>query len=57
LGCGARFTGAGGGGCLWAIGEKSNIAALKNGWENIVDKESDADILETKVDFEGILEL
>ncbi len=25
LGCGARFTGAGGGGCLWAVGEKTNI--------------------------------
>ncbi|MGD9732024.1 MAG: galactokinase [Desulfamplus sp.] len=55
LGCGARFTGAGGGGCLWAVGEKSNIAALKNGWKNIVDKEPAADILKTKVDFDGIL--
>ncbi len=55
LGCGARFTGAGGGGCLWAVGEKSDLAALKNVWKNIVDKEPAADILKTKVDFEGIM--
>jgi len=32
-GCGARFTGAGGGGCVWAIGEQENIARLRPVWE------------------------
>jgi len=31
--CGARFTGAGGGGCLWAIGPKEAIAKLKPKWQ------------------------
>ncbi len=53
--CGARFTGAGGGGCLWAIGDKNNIEILKDNWKDIVDKEIDADILDTVVDFKGIL--
>ncbi|MBF0467502.1 MAG: galactokinase [Desulfamplus sp.] len=54
-GCGARFTGAGGGGCLWAIGEKINIESLRDGWKDIVKKEADADVLDTGIDFEGIL--
>jgi D-glycero-alpha-D-manno-heptose-7-phosphate kinase len=31
-GCGARFAGAGGGGCVWAIGETDKIARLKEAW-------------------------
>ncbi|MBF0204561.1 MAG: galactokinase [Desulfamplus sp.] len=54
-GCGTRFTGAGGGGCLWAIGEQSNMKALRSDWKTIVDKEEDADILDTEIDFRGII--
>lgn len=35
-GVGARFTGAGGGGCLWAIGPKKGIEALKPRWAEIL---------------------
>lgn len=27
--CGSRFAGAGGGGCVWAIGSSDNISKLK----------------------------
>lgn len=54
-GCGARFTGAGGGGCLWAVGEKDNIQNLKRGWKEIVNREKDADLLDTSIDFQGII--
>ncbi|MBF0573157.1 MAG: galactokinase [Desulfamplus sp.] len=55
IGCGARFTGAGGGGCLWAIGEKEDIENLKADWKNILDKESEARLLDTMIDFKGIV--
>ena len=53
--CGARFTGAGGGGCLWALGEKEAIDLLKRKWQNILAKVEDAGILETKIDNKGII--
>ncbi|MBF0229464.1 MAG: galactokinase [Desulfamplus sp.] len=53
--CGARFTGAGGGGCLWAIGEKTAIKNLKVDWKNILDKEPEARLLDTMIDFKGIV--
>ena len=53
--CGARFTGAGGGGCLWAIGEKSDINRLKPRWHEILEPVKDAVILDTRVDNKGIL--
>jgi D-glycero-alpha-D-manno-heptose-7-phosphate kinase len=54
LNCGARFTGAGGGGCLWAIGEKPDIARLKPLWQKILESVKDAKILDTKIDNQGI---
>lgn len=53
-GCGARFTGAGGGGCLWAIGEPGSLAALKPEWERLLDRRSSAGILDCRVDGEGV---
>ncbi|MBF0209365.1 MAG: galactokinase [Desulfamplus sp.] len=53
-GCGARFTGAGGGGCIWAIGEKVLINSLRYSWQEILDKVQDASLLDTLVDFKGI---
>ncbi len=35
--CGGRFTGAGGGGCIWAIGETGPMDLLRNDWEKISD--------------------
>jgi len=52
--CGARFTGAGGGGCLWAIGERSDINKLKVLWKKILEPVKDAKILNTGIDNRGI---
>lgn len=53
--CGARFTGAGGGGCLWAIGEKADIIRLKPIWEKVLEPVEDAAILNTQIDHKGLL--
>ncbi len=53
-GCGARFTGAGGGGCLWAIGESDAIAALKPLWRSILASRPTARLLECRVDATGV---
>jgi len=55
LNCGARFTGAGGGGCLWAIGESCEIKALEPLWHSILEKVKNARILDTKIDNKGII--
>jgi len=52
--CGARFTGSGGGGCLWAIGEHANIVKLKKQWEAIL--KEDGGMLPSDTDFAGITE-
>jgi D-glycero-alpha-D-manno-heptose-7-phosphate kinase len=52
--CGARFTGAGGGGCIWAIGEKYDIIMLKPLWQQILEPVKDAKILDTGIDNKGI---
>ncbi len=52
--CGARFTGAGGGGCLWALGEKHDISRLKPLWLQILEPVKDAKILDTSIDNSGI---
>ncbi|PIE62924.1 MAG: galactokinase [Desulfobacter postgatei] len=54
-GCGARFTGAGGGGCLWAIGEKAEIDKLNTQWRKILDPIDGAMVLDTAIDPNGIL--
>ncbi|OGR38076.1 MAG: galactokinase [Desulfobacula sp. RIFOXYB2_FULL_45_6] len=53
--CGARFTGAGGGGCLWAIGEAKDLELLKFQWQEILLKIEGAGILETKIETNGII--
>lgn len=53
--CGARFTGAGGGGCLWAIGTKKNIQKLKEKWKKILSQRENACLLNTKIDSKGLL--
>jgi len=53
-GCGARFTGAGGGGCLWALGEPDSLAELKPKWERLLDRRASAGILECRIDAEGV---
>jgi len=52
--CGARFTGAGGGGCLWALGEPDRLAVLKPEWERLLDRRASAGILDCRIDAEGV---
>jgi len=54
--CGARFTGAGGGGCIWALGRVEDIDKLRGTWEGILSKRKDARLLSTKIDPEGLLQ-
>lgn len=54
-GCGARFTGAGGGGCLWAIGEIANIDSLRDIWEKILSETEEARLLDVCIDADGLL--
>ncbi|MFH2044029.1 MAG: galactokinase [Pseudomonadota bacterium] len=53
--CGARFTGAGGGGCIWAIGEISDIEKLKPKWESVLSQRKEACLLDIEPDPEGLL--
>ena len=53
--CGARFTGAGGGGCLWAVGEVQDIEILTPFWQDILEAVKDAKILDTKIENKGII--
>jgi len=55
LGCGARFTGAGGGGCLWAVGQLSDITALRPAWQEILSHVKDGALLDVTIDNAGII--
>jgi D-glycero-alpha-D-manno-heptose-7-phosphate kinase len=52
--CSARFTGAGGGGCIWALGKVEDIDRLKGHWESILSKRKDAGLLDLKIDSQGL---
>lgn len=53
-GCGARFTGAGGGGCIWAIGEKDAIDHLRPRWQEMLARRPGARLLEAPVAKQGL---
>ena len=53
--CGARFTGAGGGGCIWALGTPKNIERLRLVWETILKRRKHAQILPAAIDTQGLL--
>ncbi len=52
--CGARFTGAGGGGCLWALGETENIARLREIWQDLLSRKGGYP-LAPKIDSDGLI--
>ena len=54
-GCGARFTGAGGGGCIWALGEIENVDRLRPLWEEILSARKQAGLLDVKIDTAGVV--
>ena len=53
--CGARFTGAGGGGCVWALGSEVKISELKIVWEQILSERKEACLLDVDIDSNGLL--
>lgn len=53
--CGARFTGAGGGGCIWALGEIENVDRLRPLWEKILSTRKQARLLEVEIDSKGVV--
>jgi D-glycero-alpha-D-manno-heptose-7-phosphate kinase len=54
IGCGARFTGAGAGGSLWAIGEPDRIKDVEAAWAKILAPVNGAGILRCNVDTAGV---
>ncbi len=54
LGCAARFTGAGAGGSIWAIGEYESIKKLRYFWTQGLSPIKDAKIFSCSIDPEGV---
>jgi D-glycero-alpha-D-manno-heptose-7-phosphate kinase len=52
--CGARFTGAGGGGCLWALGAGREIDRLRPVWEDLLSGSDEAALLDCGIDAKGL---
>ena len=53
-GCGARFTGAGGGGCLWALGAADAMRVLEARWRELLDRSPGARLLHARPTAEGL---
>ena len=53
--CGARFTGAGGGGCIWALGTPADIEKLRPAWQSILAGKPQARLLDATIDPDGVL--
>ncbi|MDZ7698032.1 MAG: hypothetical protein U5R49_14315 [Deltaproteobacteria bacterium] len=54
-GCGARFSGAGAGGSLWALGKRDTIHHLRGIWEKMLAEMKGGKLLDCRVDPDGIL--
>lgn len=54
MGCGARFAGAGGGGSLWAVGEKDRITALREMWDKTLAPVKGGRVLKCAIDPHGV---
>ena len=53
-GCGARFAGSGGGGCIWALGDAEDIRKLRPAWTDILSRREDARLLDARVAPNGL---
>ncbi len=53
-GCGGRFTGAGGGGCIWAIGSREAIGRLRGRWQTLLTPHPEATLLDAPPAMEGL---
>ena len=54
-GAGARFTGAGGGGCLWALGTREAAGRVKEAWTDILHGIPQARLLPSRIDRRGLV--
>lgn len=54
-GCGARFAGAGAGGCVWALGESKAIKKLRPVWEDSLKTQKGAMMLDCSIDPSGVV--
>ena len=54
VGCGSRITGAGGGGCIWALGEPDAIDRLRPVWGTLLSRREGARILDCGIDSTGV---
>lgn len=54
-GCAARFTGAGGGGSVWALGEPNRLIKLRNAWNTTLAAIPDGKILDCSIDATGVI--
>jgi D-glycero-alpha-D-manno-heptose-7-phosphate kinase len=52
--CGARFAGAGGGGCIWALGRAEDINNLRARWQQVLAAVPSARLLRTEIDSQGV---
>jgi len=52
--CGVSVAGSGGGGCIWAIGEKQNIASLKDRWSGALASRRSGRLLPIKTTNQGL---
>lgn len=50
----ARFTGAGAGGCIWAIGPETSIQGIRSRWEELLAEEAEARFLPFSIDRRGV---
>ncbi|MDL2286416.1 galactokinase [Desulfococcaceae bacterium OttesenSCG-928-F15] len=55
LSCGARFTGAGGGGCVWALGTADKIISLRKIWEDVAELFPGACVLDAHLEMRGVI--
>jgi len=53
-GCGARFTGAGGGGCCWALGAADRITEVRSAWETLLQRSGSGRLLSGEVTDRGL---
>lgn len=53
--CAARFTGAGGGGCIWALAGSDKVEHLRSVWTEMINDHPSAELLETAIDTTGVL--
>ncbi len=53
-GCGGRFTGAGGGGCIWAVGPKEAVGRLRAEWHTLLALYPEAKLLDAQPAMKGL---